>query len=48
MCNCKKKQPAAQTKYKYTSADGKTTKEFTSELRAKMEVRSKGGKFEPA
>lgn len=47
MCNCKKKQPAAQTKYTYTSPDGKK-KEFTSELRAQMEVRSKGGKYEAA
>lgn len=45
-CNCKKKKPAPQTAYKYTAPDGKT-KEFTSELRAKMEVRSRGGKFEP-
>ena len=44
MCNCGKKKPATAQTFVYTAPDG-TSKTYSSELRAQMEVRSNGGKY---
>jgi hypothetical protein len=40
MCGCKKK---AVQKFQYTSADGKTTRTYSSKAEAQTQVQRKGG-----
>jgi hypothetical protein len=41
MCGCNKKL----AKFKYTSADGKTSRTYSSEAEARLKVSQKGGTY---